>query len=56
LYDRLVTADAGRLESAKRELVLHDCDVERTQARRDQGAHRQARSWSRIVELVKDQA
>jgi len=56
LHDRLVTGDAGRLESAKRELVVHDCDDERIQARRDQGAHRQARSWLRIVELVKDQA
>ncbi len=38
----------------KRELVVHDCDIERIQGRRDQGAHRQALAGPRIGELVKD--
>jgi hypothetical protein len=41
------------VKPAKRELVVHDCDVERIQGRRDQGAHRQALAWLRIGELVK---
>ena len=36
LHDRLVAGDAGGLEPAKRELVVHDEDIERIQGRRDQ--------------------
>ena len=54
LHDRLVTGDVGGLEPAKRELVVHDRDVEGIQARRAQGADRQAWRWPRIVELIKD--
>jgi hypothetical protein len=51
LHDRLVASDVGGLEPAKRELVVHDCDIERIQGRRDQGARRQALGWLRIGEL-----
>ena len=53
LHDRLVASDAGGLEPAKRELIIHDQDIERIQGRRDQDAHRQARAGLRIGELVK---
>jgi hypothetical protein len=41
------------MEPANRELVVHDCDIERIQGRRDQGAHRQALAGLRIGELAK---
>ena len=53
LHDRLVTSDVRGLEAAKRELVVHDQDIERIQGRRDQGAYRQALAGPRIGELVK---
>ncbi len=53
LHDGLIASDTGGLEPAKRELVVHDQDIERIQGRRDQGAHRQALAGLRIGELVK---
>lgn len=53
LHDRLVASDVGGLEPAKRELVVHDCDIERIQGRRNQGAYRQPLAGLRIGELIK---
>ncbi|HEV3360888.1 MAG TPA: hypothetical protein VG247_29065, partial [Pseudonocardiaceae bacterium] len=42
----------GGLQPAKRELAVHDRDIQRIQGGRDQGAHRQALAGLRISELV----
>jgi hypothetical protein len=44
----------GGLQSAKRELVVHECYVQRIQGGRDQGTDRDAGAGPRIGELLKD--
>ena len=54
LHDCLIAGDAGRLQPAKRELVVHERHVQRIQGRRDQGTDRDAGAGLRIGELFKD--